>query len=101
MSRLKAFYNKYLFRANAYQIVAFAFVLLTFTTGDSSLYRRFTYEQKIRSLEKEIEHYQKEIEANRKRLDNLHTDKQSLEHFAREEYLMKKPGEDIFIIRNK
>ncbi len=101
MSRIKDFYNKYLSRINAYWLVTIVFFALTFVMGDSSLYKRYTYDEKIRSLEKEIKHYQKEIEINSKKLNDLHTDKEGLERFAREEYFMKKPNEDVFIIKNK
>ena len=101
MSRIKDFYNKYLSRINAYWLVTIVFFALTFVMGDSSLYKRYTYDEKIRSLEKEIKHYQKEIEINSKKLNDLHTDKEGLERFAREEYFMKKPDEDVYIIKNK
>ena len=100
MSRIKDFYNKYLSRINAYWLVTIVFFALTFAMGDSSLYKRYTYDEKIRSLEKEIKHYQKEIEINSKKLNDLHTDKEGLERFAREEYFMKKPNEDVYIIKN-
>ena len=101
MSRIKDFYNKYLSRINAYWLVTIVFFALTFIMGDSSLYTRYTYDEKIRNLEKEIKHYQKEIEINSKKLNDLHTDKEGLERFAREEYFMKKPNEDVYIIKNK
>ena len=101
MSRIKDFYNKYLSRINAYWLVTIVFFALTFVMGDSSLYKRYTYDEKIRSLEKEIKHYQKEIDINSKKLNDLHTDKEGLERFAREEYFMKKPNEDVYIIKNK
>ena len=101
MSRIKDFYNKYLSKINAYWLVTIVFFALTFVMGDSSLYKRYTYDEKIRSLEKEIKHYQNEIEANSKKLNDLHTDKEGLERFAREEYLMKRSNEDVYIIKNK
>lgn len=101
MSRIKDFYNKYLAKINAYWLVIIVFLVLTLTLGDSSLYKRYTYDQKIRSLEKEIKHYQKEIEINSKKLNDLHTNKEGLERFAREEYFMKKPNEDVFIIKDE
>lgn len=52
MSRIKDFYNKYLSRINAYWLVTIVFFALTFIMGDSSLYKRYTYDEKIRSLEK-------------------------------------------------
>ncbi len=101
MSRIKDFYNKYLSWINAYWLVTIIFVGLTFTAGDSSLYNRYQYDEKIRSLEKEIKFYEEEIAENRQKLNDLHTDKEGLERFAREEYLMKKPNEDVFIIKDK
>ena len=97
-TRIKEFYNRYLAWINAYWLVTIAFLIVTLTVGDSSLYKRYTYDEKIRSLEKEIEHYQKEIEVNSKKLNDLHTDKEGLERFAREEYFMKRANEDVFII---
>ena len=96
--RIKEFYNRYLAWINAYWQVTIVFLIVTLTVGDSSLYKRYTYDEKIRSLEKEIEHYQKEIEVNGKKLKDLHTDKEGLERFAREEYFMKRSNEDVFII---
>lgn len=101
MSRIKEFYQKYLSRINAYWLVTIGFLILTFTAGDSNLYKRYTYDEKIRSLEKEIKHYQEEIEINSRKLHDLRTDKEGLERFAREEYFMKRANEDVFIIKQK
>lgn len=99
ITRIKEFYSKYLSWVNAYWLIGIAFGVVTLTVGDSSLYKRYMYEEKISSLEKEIKHYQQEIEVNSEKLNNLRTDKEGLERFAREEYFMKKPNEDVFIIK--
>ncbi|MCD8178880.1 MAG: septum formation initiator family protein [Tannerellaceae bacterium] len=101
MKRIKDFYNNYLSRINAYWLVTIGFLILAFTAGDSNLYMRYTYQEKIRSLEKEISYYEKEIEENRKKLEDLQTNKEGLERFAREEYKMKRPNEDIYLVRKK
>lgn len=101
MARIKEFYNKYLSWINAYWLVTIGFLVLTFTAGDSSLYKRYQYDEKIRSLEKEIRIYQEDITVNRQKLNDLHTDKEGLERFAREEYQMKKANEDVFIVKEK
>lgn len=101
ITRIKEFYRKYLSRINAYWLVTIGFLILTFTAGDSNLYKRYTYDEKIRSLEKEIKHYQHEIEVNSKKLNDLRTDKEGLERFAREEYFMKRKNEDVFIIKER
>lgn len=101
MSRLKDFYDRYLSRINKYCLVTILFLGLTFTAGDSNLYKRYVYIKKIQELEKEIKQYKEEIEINTKKLNDLRTDKEGLERFAREEYLMKKADEDVFIIKEK
>jgi cell division protein FtsB len=101
MSKLLNFYNKYIAGLNKYWIVTILFLAFTFMIGDSNIYNRYKYDEKIRSLENEIEKYRKEIEGNRKKIKELQTDKVGLEQFAREEYFMKKPDEDIFIVEEE
>ncbi|MCQ2195288.1 MAG: septum formation initiator family protein [Paludibacteraceae bacterium] len=67
---------------------------------ENSIPTRLEYEHKIHSLKKEIEHYKKEIEDTKKRTIELQTNDLNLEKFAREQYLMKKADEDIFIIED-
>ena len=98
MSRIIDFYKKYLAGLNKYWLVIILFFAVTFFIGDSNLYYRYKYDEKIRSLENEINRYKKEIEQDKKKIQELQTDKVGLEQFAREEYLMKKEDEDIFII---
>jgi cell division protein FtsB len=98
MSRLTDFYKQYLARLNKYWLVTIFFLGATLFIGDSNLYNRYKYDEKIRTLEHEINRYKKEIEQNKKRLHELQTDKIGLEQFVREEYLMKKEEEDLFII---
>lgn len=101
MFRLKEFYTKYLAWINKYVLVTIGMFILMCLDSDSNLYKRYMYDEKIRSLEKEIKFYQKEIEMNRKKLEDLHTDKEGLERFAREEYFMKRPNEDVYIIKDE
>jgi cell division protein FtsB len=99
MLRVKEFYNKYLYKVNFYLVLIIAFIAIAFTDSDSSLYMRYKYDMTIRSLEKEIKQCRDEIEINRSKLEKFRTNKEELERFAREEYFMKKPNEDIFIIK--
>jgi cell division protein FtsB len=86
---------------NWYWLITIAFFVIMFTVGDSNPYVQHKYENKIRELEKEIRYYRKEIEVSRKKLDDLKANKERLEHYAREEFFMKKPNEDVFIIVEK
>jgi len=52
----------------------------------------------LHQLQKDKTYYKMRIEKDSKRLNLLKTNDKNLEEFAREEYLMKKDNEDIFII---
>jgi cell division protein FtsB len=101
MNLFKKIYNQYLAKLNKYWLVIIVFLIVTFIVGDSNIYKRYSYDEKIRQLENEIKQYRKEIEENRKKLEDLHTSQERLERFAREEYFMKKPDEDLFIIEDR
>ena len=87
-------------RVNTYVVVVAFFLFITFVVGDSNLYKRCTYDEKIRRLEREIRHYKKEIETDRKKLDDIRTNREGLERYAREEFYMKRANEDVFIIED-
>lgn len=59
---------------------------------------QFRLGQKLRDLEAEKEFYEKEIEEVNHDREELLTDDELLEKFAREKYLMKKPEEDVYVI---
>ncbi len=54
-----------------------------------------------RQLRKDCVYYQQRIVADSTHLTELRKDMESLEKFAREQYLMKKENEDIFVIVKK
>lgn len=52
----------------------------------------------LNNLENEREYYEQKITEVKAEQDALLKDKEKLEKFAREHYLMKKPTEDIYIL---
>lgn len=52
----------------------------------------------IQKKEKEMAHLQSLIELDKQNYRELTSDREQLEKFARENYLMKKENEDIFIL---
>jgi cell division protein DivIC len=67
----------------------------------NDLISRFKMTTKLGSLENEKEFYLEKIEEVEKDRAELMTNKELLEKFAREKYLMKKETEDIFIIEEE
>ncbi len=64
----------------------------------NNLIEQFTARQKLNKLKEEKAYYLREIEKANKDYQDLFTNDESLEKFAREKYLMKKDNEDIFVI---
>jgi cell division protein FtsB len=101
MSKIFALIQK-LFSGNyKYYVISAIFIVITFLVGETNIFQRYRNWKKIERLEREIERYRNEIENNKRKLEELQTNKDGLERFAREEYLMKKDDEDIFIISDE
>jgi len=79
-------------------LVILAICVYTFLISESNIFARWGYDSEINDLEDQITHYKKQTEADKKKLEELDADKEQIEKFARENYLMKKPNEDVFII---
>ena len=83
---------------NKYILTSLVFVLWLLLFDQNNLTERRKSAREYNQLVQEKEYYQKKIEDDRKRIDELKTNADNLEKFAREQYLMKKDNEDIFII---
>jgi cell division protein FtsB len=70
--------------------------LLLFDQNNLTERRKSSLEYNQLLLEKE--YYQKKIKDDKNRIYELKTNNDNLEKFAREQYLMKKDNEDIFIV---
>jgi cell division protein FtsB len=92
VSRLKPYLNKY-------AITITLIVVFIVFIDENSVLRRIKLNREINSLKKEIRYYQKLRDTSTQKLENLHSGKDELERIAREEYLMKKPDEEIFLIK--
>lgn len=86
---------------NFYFLTAFIFLLWMLALDSNNLITRFQMASKLRSLENEKGYYKEKIEEVRKDHDELFGDRESVEKFAREKYLMKKKTEDIFIVEEQ
>jgi len=86
---------------NFYIVTGLCFFIWMLFLDPNDLISRFKMSNKIRSLENEKEFYQEKIAEVEKDRKELMTNKELLEKFAREKYLMKKETEDIFIIQEE
>ena len=86
-----------LFR-NKYFLVTAAFAVWMVFFDRNDLFSQHEYHQQVSKLKQERDFYKKETVKVHQDLDELTSNKEKLEKFAREKYLMKRDNEDVFVI---
>ncbi|MCU0419859.1 MAG: septum formation initiator family protein [Cyclobacteriaceae bacterium] len=86
---------------NFYVVTGLCFLVWMTFLDSNDLISRVKMGAKLRALEREKEYYQEKISEVEKDRQELTTNRELLEKFAREKYLMKKETEDIFIIEKE
>ena len=74
----------------------FIFWMLFLDSND--LYTQNRLSRQLKTLNREKEFYQQKIEEVKQEREQLLTNTEALEKFAREKYLMKKESEDLYVI---
>ena len=86
------------FLRNKYVLASFFFILWVVFFDTNNFLDRSQQMKELKQLKEDREYYMQRIEHDTRRMNELRTDLKSLEKFAREQYLMKKDNEDVFII---
>lgn len=84
---------------NALTIAVFAIWMVFF--DQNNLVDQYRLRSQVKNLKREKGYYLEEMEKARKEYEELFTNEESLEKFAREKYLMKRENEDIFVIEKR
>ena len=83
---------------NKYVIVVTAFAVFFIFFNQYNMVDRMRMKSEIRQLETDRDYYLEQIPRDSVRLHELTTDKDNLEKYAREQFLMKKDNEDVFVV---
>jgi cell division protein FtsB len=83
---------------NKYILTLIIFVVWLVLLDSNNLVARYKETKNLQKLKLEKEYYTKRIEVDQRKMKELKTDNQNLEKFAREQYKMKKPDEDLYIV---
>lgn len=99
---MKFFNKKHLkFKFNRYVVLGLiAFVWITFLDS-KSVVNLISLKSDINQLNEEKDYYLHKIAEDKQKIKELKTNKENLEKFAREQYLMKRKNEDIYILTTK
>jgi cell division protein DivIC len=91
---VKPIFNKYLIA-----LVGFLVWIMFFDENNLSQHQQ--NRQELALLQEQVSFYKQKIEADKRKLYELQTNDANLEKFAREQFLMKKANEDIFLIEEE
>jgi len=83
---------------NKYFLSVAAFVVWMLFFDKNDVIAQYEYRSQVNKLQEEKDFYVKEIAKVKKDLNELNTDLNTAEKFAREKYFMKKDNEDVFVI---
>jgi len=83
---------------NRYILTIIIFLLWLILLDSNNLISRYREMKELKKLKTDKEYYIKRIESDKDKLHELKTDNHNLEKFAREQYRMKQPDEDLYII---
>jgi cell division protein FtsB len=99
MKKKTFFPAKYLpYLKNKFLLTAVGFIVWLSFFDRNDFFTTYGYHKKLKSLKKEDAYYREEIKKYTSDLNNLMTNYKTLEKYAREEYLMKKDNEDVYVI---
>ncbi len=85
---------------NKYLVALSFFVVWMLFFDQRDYFQQRDRREELKKLEAKKRYYVQEIEKTQKELTDLQNNPAALEKFAREHYLMKKDGEDIYIIED-
>ena len=83
---------------NKYFLATLLFLVWMLFFDQNNFIERYEAIRKLIQLKSDKIYYQGKIISDKKKLEELRTDRENLEKFAREQYYMKKDDEDIFIV---
>jgi cell division protein FtsB len=83
---------------NKYLLTFLAFAVWMVFFDNNNLKRQVQLREDLEELYRTRSFYKAEIARNRQAIEELTTNKETLEKFAREKYLMRRDSEDVFIV---
>ncbi len=84
--------------ANKYLITTILFLAWIVFFDENSIVYHQKQRRQLRELIEQKEYYINQIASDKQKLEDLKSGKEELEKFAREQYHMSKPDEEVFIV---
>lgn len=86
---------------NKYIIATLIFAAIIVFIDQYNIFHQIDTYKKLKKTKDQVEYYDQEIEKQQELLDKLKTDSAMMEKVAREQYMMKRDNEVIYIIETQ
>ncbi|RQO71965.1 septum formation initiator [Pedobacter sp. KBW06] len=83
---------------NKYFLSVAAFIVWMLFFDKNDMLSQYEFRSEVNKLQEEKDFYEKETATVKKDLNELNTNLNTAEKFAREKYFMKRDNEDVFVI---
>ncbi len=87
------------FLKNKYLIATVLFLVWLLFFDHNNIFLHLQYRKELNELKTSKKYYQEQIDKTREEVELIKTNPQALEKVAREQYLMKKDNEDVFVVK--
>jgi len=86
--------------ANRYFVVSIGFVVWMLFFDQRDFFQQRERAAELKKVEDAKKYYQKEIEYTQKQLNNIQNNKAAIEKYARERYLLRREGEELYLFED-
>lgn len=86
---------------NKYLVAIILFLAYIIFFDENSIVSHQKNRQRLNELIEQKDYYREKIVEDKQKLKDLNSGVQNLEKFAREQYYMSKPDEDVFVVVEK
>ena len=86
---------------NRYVYATLAFLVIIRFSDQFNLFEQIRLSKALKDQKQQIEYYDKELSESKEYLENLNNDTATMEKVAREQYMMKRDNEVIYLIETQ
>lgn len=87
------------FLSNKYIVSIAGFAVVMLLTDHDNLFEQYKRKKELNELLAKKQYYEQEIEKTKKNLLDLQNNADAIEKYARENYMMKRDNEDVFLFQ--
>ena len=86
---------------NRYVYATIAFLVVIFFVDQFNVFEQIKLRKSLNDQQQQIEYYENELSESKQYLDKLKNDTATMEKVAREQYLMKRDNEIVYLIETQ